>query len=156
MSTSGPSHVNYQKEQSKMTTPNDILESADITMPATTGMELDTLTLVLLEDVPADGRFSEEEIQRLANEHLQFIMNMNLAGYLLHAGALVDRRSDPKFTGVGLSRLSEGELRPILEQDPIFEAGLLGLRFTSHVFPKGSIAFARESTGIPGRADQRA
>jgi len=127
-----------------MTSPNEILESAGIAMPEATGLELDTLTLVLLIDVPDNGRFSKEELQRLANEHLEHIIGLTVAGHVVHAGALIDRRNDPKFTGIGLSRLSEDELRPLLEQDPMYEAGLIALRFTTHVFPKGSVQFARE------------
>jgi hypothetical protein len=127
-----------------MTTPNQTLESAGITMPEATGIELDTITLVLLMDVPDDARFSKDELQQLANDHLAHIIGLTVAGHVLHAGALVDRGTDPKLTGIGLSRLSEDELRPLLEQDPMYQAGLIALRFTTHVFPKGSVQFARE------------
>lgn len=40
-----------------MTTPEEILGTADIAMPEAKGMELETITVVLLPDIADEGRF---------------------------------------------------------------------------------------------------
>jgi hypothetical protein len=125
-------------------TSDDILGRADTVMPETTGLELDHLTVVLLFEGPRYAGYSTEQAQELANAHLTYTIGLVTDGHLLHAGALVDDETQPKFTGMGLSRLSPDELRPLIEKDPSVAAGLEGFRFVTHVFRRGSLELPAE------------
>ena len=117
---------------------------AGTVMPQTSGMELDQVTVVLLFEGPRYGEYPPEEAQRLANAHLAYTIGIVNDGYLLHAGALIDHEPEMKLTGMGLSRLSVEELRPLIEEDPSVSAGLESFRLVTHVFPKGSLPFRTE------------
>jgi uncharacterized protein YciI len=122
----------------------EVLGSADTVMPDASGLELDQVTVVLLFEGPRDAEYTPDEAKELANAHLAYTINLVSDGHLLHAGAIVDHESRPKFTGMGLSRRTPEELRPLIEKDPSVAAGLEGFRFVTHVFPMGSLAFPAE------------
>jgi uncharacterized protein YciI len=127
----------------------DLLGGAGTAMPETTGLELDQLTVVLLHEGPRYSDYSPDQAQALANEHLAYTVRLVADGHLLHAGALVDERSGPRFTGLGISRLSPAQLVPLIRRDPSVVAGLEDFRVVTHVFPKGSLDFQgeRETAG---------
>ena len=125
-------------------TSHDILRTADSVMPDATGLELDHLTVVLLFEGPRYAEYSTERAQELANAHLAYTIGLVSDGHLLHAGALVDEGTQPKFTGMGLSRLSPDVLRPLIEKDPSVAAGQEGFRLVAHVFRRGSIELPAE------------
>ena len=125
-------------------TSEDPVAGASTAMPETTGLDLDHLTTVLLYEGPRYSEYSAEQAQDLANQHLVYTIGLVTDGHLLHAGALVDEGTGPKFTGLGLSRLTPEQLRPLIEQDPSVVAGLEDFRLVTHVFPKGSIDFQVE------------
>lgn len=120
------------------------LGSADTVMPDASGLELDHVTVVLLFEGPRFAEYPADKAKELANAHLAYTIGLVSSGHLLHAGALVDHESSPKLTGMGMSRLSPPQLRPMIEQDPSVAAGLEGFRFVTHAFPKGSLVFPAE------------
>ena len=122
----------------------EVLGSADTVMPDASGLELDQVTVVLLFEGPRYAEYTPDEAKELANAHLAYTINLVSDGHLLHAGAIVDHESRPKFTGMGLSRRPPEELRPLIEKDPSVAAGLEGFRFVTPVFPMGSLAFPAE------------
>lgn len=122
----------------------EVLGSADTVMPDASGLELDQVTVVLLFEGPRYAEYTPDEAKELANAHLAYTINLVSDGHLLHAGAIVDHESRPKFTGMGLSRRTPEELRPLIEKDPSVAAGLEGFRVVTHVFPMGSLAFPAE------------
>ena len=122
----------------------EVLGSANTVMPDASGLELDQVTVVLLFEGPRYAGYTPDEAKELANAHLAYTINLVSDGHLLHAGAIVDQQSRPKFTGMGLSRRTPEELRPLIEKDPSVAAGLEGFRFVTHVFPMGSLAFPAE------------
>jgi len=123
---------------------DDPLKTADTVMPDASGLELDQVTVVVLFEGPRYADYPADRAKELANEHLAYTVGLVTDGHLLHAGALIDHESDPKFTGMGLSRLSPAELRPLIEKDPSVAAGLEAFRLVTHVFRKGSVEFPRE------------
>jgi hypothetical protein len=66
-------------------------------------------------------------------------------GHLLHAGALIDAGPAPRLSGLGFSRLSQDQLRPLIEKDPAVSAGMETFRLVAYAFPKGGLTFAREA-----------
>jgi hypothetical protein len=124
---------------------SDLPGAPDTVLPETTGMELDQLTVVLLFEGPRYHEYPPEQAQELANAHLAYTIGLVADGHLLHAGALIDQGSDPKFTGLGFSRLSHDDLRPLIAEDPSVAAGLEDFRLVTHAFPKGSVVFPAES-----------
>src|SRR5689334_2186416 len=96
--------------------PGVILPEADF--------EIERLTVAILFEGPKRHEYSQEEAQRLANEHLMHILGLVSRGHLLHAGALIDEGKDPTLTGLGFSRLSPAELQPFIEKDPAVAAGM--------------------------------
>lgn len=129
-------------------TSREILGSAGTVMPDASGLELDQVTVVLLFEGPRYAEYSAEKAKELANAHLAFTISLVSDGHLLHAGALVDQESDPRLTGMGLSRLTPVELRPLIEKDPSVAAGLEGFRLLTHVFRKGDLMFSAERDTI--------
>jgi hypothetical protein len=123
---------------------SEALGSADTVMPDASGLELDHVTVVLLFEGPRFAEYSAEKAKELANAHLAYTIGLVSGGHLLHAGALVDHESGPKLTGMGLSRLTRQQLRPMIEKDPSVAAGLEGFRFVTHAFPRGSLVFPAE------------
>jgi hypothetical protein len=122
----------------------DTLGSADTVMPDASGLELNQVTVVLLFEGSRYAEYAPEKAKELANAHLMYTIGLVSDGHLLHAGALVDPLSNPKLTGMGLSRLTPEELRPLIEKDPSVAAGLEGFRFVTHIFRKGSLEFPAE------------
>lgn len=125
-------------------TSREILGSADTVMPDASGLELDQVTVVLLFEGPRYAEYSAEQAHELANAHLAYTIGLVSDGHLLHAGALLDQEPGPKLTGMGMSRLTPQQLRPLIEKDPSVAAGLEGCRFVTHVFPQGSLEFPGE------------
>jgi hypothetical protein len=105
--------------------------------------EIERLTVVILFEGPRRHEYSQDEAQRLANEHVMYTVGLASRGHLLHAGALIDEGKDPTLTGLGFSRLSPAELQPLIEKDPAVVAGMESYRFVTYSFPKGGIDFPR-------------
>jgi hypothetical protein len=129
-------------------TGDDLLASADTAMPEATGMELEQLTVVFLFEGPRHQEYTPAQGQDLANAHLAYTVGLVADGHLVHAGALIDAGSEPKFTGMGLSRLDPEQLRPLIEKDPSVAAGLESFRLVTHVYPQGSLQFPAERPAV--------
>ena len=104
---------------------------------------VEQLTVAVLLEGPRRHGLSRDDAQRLANEHVMYIIGLAEAGHLLHAGLLIDDGPQPALTGLSFSRLSRDELRPLLERDPSVLAGMNDIRLVTHSFPKGGLAFPR-------------
>jgi hypothetical protein len=103
--------------------------------------ELEQLSVVVLTEGPRRHEYGREEAQRLTNEHVQYTIGLVIDGHLLHAGALIADGSDPTLTGLGFSRLTADELRPLIANDPAVIAGMEAFRIVTYSFPKGGIEF---------------
>jgi hypothetical protein len=124
---------------------SDILAAAASVMPQAAGRELDQLTVVLLFEGPRYHEYPPERAQEIANAHLAYTIGLVADGHLLHAGAMIDPGADSRITGMGFSRLSHDDLRPLIAKDPSVAAGLEDFRLMAHAFPKGSVVFPAES-----------
>ena len=109
---------------------------------------IERLTVVILSEGPRRDEYSGDEAQRLANEHLAHVVGLAQAGHIVHAGALIDDGPHPRVTGLGISRLSHDELRPLVAQDPGIRAGMIDFRLVTHAFREGGLAFPLAS-GLP-------
>jgi len=105
--------------------------------------ETEQLTVVILFEGPRRHEYSQVQAQLLANEHVMHTIGLASQGHLLHAGALIDEGSDPTLTGLGFSRLSPAQLRPLIEKDPAVAAGMESYRLVTYSFPKGGMSFPR-------------
>ena len=103
--------------------------------------EVERLTMVVLYEGPRRCEYSDEDAQRLANEHVHYVIGLARDGAVLHAGTVID--ADPKapLTGIAFSRLSHDELRPLIANDPAVVAGMESFKLVTHGFRKGGLAF---------------
>jgi len=104
-------------------------------------LENERLTVVILFEGPRRHEYSQDQAQRLANEHVTYTIGLASQGHLLHAGALIDEGNDPTLTGLGFSRLSPAQLQPLINKDPAVAAGMESYRPVTYSFPKGGISF---------------
>lgn len=106
--------------------------------------EVEELSVVVLQEGPRRAALDQAELQRILNEHLQF--NVALVGQakLLTAGAISDRGSEPRLSGLGFSRLSVDELSRTIAEDPSVRAGVESYRVARYMFPKGSLSIGSQ------------
>ena len=102
------------------------------------------LTVLVLEEGPARASFEGEELQRLLDAHLGWMITMAGSGELLTAGALLDPAPSGRLTGLGFSRLAAEAVGPRAELDPSVQAGVERIRLVTYRLPKGWISFPRE------------
>ena len=105
--------------------------------------EIQQLTVGVLFEGPRRSEYADDAAQRLANEHLQYIIGLRAAGKLLGAGALIDADAGQRLTGLGFSTLPADELLPLLQLDPAVVAGMEAVKVVTFAFPKGMLAFPR-------------
>jgi uncharacterized protein len=102
--------------------------------------ETERLTVVVLFDGPRRAEYSGEAAQRLANDHVQYVIGLANQGHLLAAGALIDDAGQ-RLTGLGFSRLAPEQLRPLVAKDPAVVAGMDAFKIVTYALPKGAIDF---------------
>ena len=102
------------------------------------------LTVLVLEEGPDRGSVDRDELQRLLNEHLGWMLAMAGAGELLAAGALLDPAASGRLTGLGFSRLPADVVGSRAALDPAVQAGVERVRMLTCRLPRGWISFPRE------------
>jgi len=110
-----------------------------------TDFATEDLTVLVLEEGPERASFDRDELQRLLDAHLGWMITMAGTGELLSAGALLDPAPSGRLTGLGFSRLAAEAVGPRAELDPAVQAGAERLRVMTYRLPKGWISFPRES-----------
>ena len=100
---------------------------------------LDAFTMVLLrrpKDAPA---LSEKELDELQERHLAYWDSLYGRGLLVHGP--VRGQPDQSVRGFGIWKLTVGEVREVVDQDPLVLAGRLAMEvFTWHTVP-GRLTF---------------
>lgn len=89
-------------------------------------MELDSYSFVLLKRGPRAHEFSEEELDRLQEQHLAHLDAMRKQGHLLVAGPFSDQ-PDESLRGFCLYRTDIEETRRLAESDPSVQAGRMAV-----------------------------
>jgi len=103
-------------------------------------MELDGYSFVLLKRGPRALEFSEEELQRLQEQHLGHLAAMREQGHLLLAGPFSEQ-SDETLRGFCLYRTSVEETRRLAESDPSVQAGRMAVDVMGWWTKRGSLPF---------------
>ena len=101
--------------------------------------ELDSLTLVLLKRPLDATEYPEEDLDRIQEEHLQYLAGLHEQGVLLVYGPF-DGQPDERLRGMGLFRSSVDEARALSEKDPAVIAGRIEVDVFTWFYPKGGLA----------------
>jgi uncharacterized protein len=104
-------------------------------------MDFDQFTVALLilrADAP---KLSEEEENRLQDEHMAHLAKLHDQGVLLAAGPLLGGL-DRDLRGLEIYRGSPDEVRKLADQDPSVVAGRFTHRLLPWMVPGGAVSFA--------------
>jgi uncharacterized protein YciI len=102
-------------------------------------MELDGYSFVLLKRGPRALEFSDEELDRLQEQHLAHLGAMREQGHLLLAGPFSDQ-ADETLRGFCLYRTSVEETRRLAESDPSVRAGRMAVDVMGWWTARGTLA----------------
>jgi uncharacterized protein YciI len=115
-------------------------------------MELDGYSFVLLKRGPRAFDFSDEELDRLQEQHLAHLGAMHEQGHLLLAGPFSDQ-ADETLRGFCLYRTSVHETRRLAESDPSVQAGRMAVDvmgwWTKEGIPPVLTAFSDQPPRLP-------
>ncbi|HEY3051737.1 MAG TPA: YciI family protein [Gaiellaceae bacterium] len=103
-------------------------------------MELDGYSFVLLKRGSRAHEFSDEELDRLQEQHLAHLDAMKERGALLIAGPFSDQ-PDETWRGFCLYRTSVEETRRLAESDPSVQAGRMAVEVMGWWTKRGSLPF---------------
>jgi uncharacterized protein YciI len=103
-------------------------------------MELESYSFVLLKRGPRASEFSDQELDRLQEQHLAHLAAMQEQGYMLLAGPFSDQ-ADETLRGFCLYRTSVEETRRLAESDPSVQAGRMAVDVMGWWTRKGSLPF---------------
>jgi len=103
-------------------------------------MELDSYTFVLLKRGPRAAEFSDEELDRLQEQHLAHLAAMTEQGHLVLAGPFSDQ-PDETLRGFCLYRTDVEETRRLTGLDPSVRAGRMAVDVMRWWTKKGSLPF---------------
>ena len=103
-------------------------------------MELDSYTFVLLKRGPRALEFSDEELERLQEQHLGHLRAMTEQGHLLIAGPFSEQL-DESLRGFCLYRTDVEETRRLTGSDPSVRAGRMAVDVMVWWTKKGSLPF---------------
>jgi uncharacterized protein YciI len=101
-------------------------------------MELDSYTFVLLKRGPRALEFSDEELERLQEQHLAHLRAMTEQGHLLIAGPFSEQ-PDESLRGFCLYRTDLEETRRLAESDPSVQAGRMAVDIMTWWTKRGSL-----------------
>ena len=101
-------------------------------------MELDSYTFVLLKRGPRADEFSDEELDRLQEQHLAHLRAMTEQGHLLIAGPFSDQ-PDESLRGFCLYGTDLEETRHLAESDPSVQAGRMAVDVMTWWTKRGSL-----------------
>jgi uncharacterized protein YciI len=102
-------------------------------------MELDGYSFVLLKRGPRALEFSDEELDRLQEQHLAHLGAMREQGHLLLAGPFSDQ-ADETLRGFCLYRTSVEETRRLAESDPSVRVGRMAVDVMGWWTARGALA----------------
>ena len=103
-------------------------------------MELDSYTFVLLKRGPRAAEFSDEELDRLQEQHLAHLAAMTEQGHLVLAGPFSDQ-PDETLRGFCLYCTDVEETRRLTGLDPSVRAGRMAVDVMRWWTKKGSLPF---------------
>ena len=107
-------------------------------------MELESYGFVLLRRGPRASEFSEEELDRLQEQHLAHLAAMHEQGHMLLAGPFSDQ-ADESLRGFCLYKTGLEETRRLAESDPSVQAGRMAVDVMTWWTGLGALArLARE------------
>ena len=103
-------------------------------------MELDGYSFVLLKRGPRALEISDDELERLQEQHLAHLDAMKEQGHLLVAGPFSDQPDD-SLRGFCLYRTSVEETRRLAESDPSVQGGRMAVDVMGWWTKRGSLPF---------------
>jgi uncharacterized protein YciI len=106
-------------------------------------MDLESVTVVLLQWGARAQEFSEEELDALQERHLAYQQRLRDEGHLLAGGPFEDQ-PDVTWRGFGFYRTGVEEARRLAEQDPAVVAGRLRIEAWRWWFRAGEVVFPRD------------
>jgi uncharacterized protein len=101
-------------------------------------MELDSYSFVLLKRGPRAHEFSDEELDRLQEQHLGHLDAMREQGHLLIAGPFSEQ-PDESLRGFCLYKTDLKETRRLAESDPSVQAGRMAVDVMTWWTKRGSL-----------------
>ena len=101
-------------------------------------MELDSYSFVLLKRGPRAHEFSDEELDRLQEQHLAHLDAMRQLGHLLIAGPFSEQ-PDESLRGFCLYKTDLEETRRLAESDPSVQAGRMAVDVMTWWTKRGSL-----------------
>jgi uncharacterized protein len=99
-------------------------------------VRLDAYTVVFLRRPANAPEMSEEELDRLQEEHVAFNARMRQEGHALITGPLRGQ-PDQALRGINVFRTSVEETRNLMNQDPSVRAGRLAVDVFTWLVPEG-------------------
>jgi uncharacterized protein YciI len=103
-------------------------------------MELDGYSFVLLKRGPRALEFTDEQLDRLQEQHLAHLAAMSEQGHLVLAGPFSEQ-ADETLRGFCLYRTSVEETRRLAESDPSVQAGRIAVDVMGWWTKRGSLPF---------------
>ncbi len=103
-------------------------------------MQLVPYTVRLYRSGPAADSFTEEELERLQQGHLDFLAAEREAGAILASGPFADQ-PDETLRGFGVMNGSIEEIRARVERDPAVQAGRMRAEVFTWLVPEGMLPF---------------
>jgi uncharacterized protein YciI len=103
-------------------------------------MELESYSFVLLKRGPRALEFSEQELERLQEQHLGHLNAMHEQGSLVLAGPFSEQ-PDESVRGFCLYRTNLEETRRLAESDPSVQAGRMAVDVMTWWTKRGSLSF---------------
>ena len=102
-------------------------------------MELEQYSFVLLKRGPRALEFSDEELERLQQQHLGHLAAMKERGALLIAGPFSEQ-PDETLRGFCLYRTGLDETRELVQSDPSVQAGRMAVDVMTWWTAQGALA----------------
>lgn len=102
----------------------------------------DQHTVILLVRPPDAPAFSEEELDRLQDEHLAYLRDLGRRGVLIANGPLADQ-TDERLRGISVYALPLDEALELARADPMVRAGRLAIDGAQWLTAEGTVRIGR-------------
>ena len=103
----------------------------------------DSHTLILIAWAPNQPSLSEDELDRLQVEHLEYIKARIDEGVLLVNGPLRDQ-TEPRFRGISIYTMPLEQALAIAREDPMVRAGWFAIEGARWMLASGDARFGGE------------
>ena len=100
-------------------------------------------TIVFLVRAPDAPELTEEELDRLQEEHLTYLRDLKRRGVLIANGPLAEQ-TDVRFRGVSIYRISLDEALGLARADPMVLAGRLVIEGARWMTQSGTARFGSD------------